>query len=161
MEVAQSCTTVCDPMDYSLPGFFVHGILQARTLEWVAISFSRQSYQSGDKTRVSRIVGRHFTIWATREALFGPYACFSSLRWISGADWVRNLSLRSLFPFHFRSQSQWVCEGLLSVYLGIYQELPSPAVPCLPIWHSLKSKHALAWVLQEYIWQNYSDPIFL
>ena len=36
----QSCATLCDPMDYSLPGFSVHGILQARTLEWIAISFS-------------------------------------------------------------------------------------------------------------------------
>ena len=36
----QSCLTLCDPMDYNLPGFSVHGILQARTLEWVAISFS-------------------------------------------------------------------------------------------------------------------------
>ena len=36
----QSCPTLCDPMDFSLPGFSVHGILQARTLEWVAISFS-------------------------------------------------------------------------------------------------------------------------
>ena len=39
-EVAQSCLTPSDPMDCSLPGFSVHGILQARTLEWVAISFS-------------------------------------------------------------------------------------------------------------------------
>ena len=38
----QSCPTLCDPMDCSLPGFSVHGILQARTLEWVAISFSTQ-----------------------------------------------------------------------------------------------------------------------
>ena len=38
----QACLTLCDPMDCSLPGFSVHGILQARTLEWVAISFSRQ-----------------------------------------------------------------------------------------------------------------------
>ena len=37
----QLCLTLCDPMDFSLPGFSVHGILQARTLEWVAISFSR------------------------------------------------------------------------------------------------------------------------
>ena len=36
----QSCPTLCDPMDCSLPGFSVHGILQARTLEWIAISFS-------------------------------------------------------------------------------------------------------------------------
>ena len=38
--VAQSCPTLCDPTDYSPPGFSVHGILQARILEWVAISFS-------------------------------------------------------------------------------------------------------------------------
>ena len=40
-EVAQSCLTLCDPMDCSAPGSSVHGILQARTLEWVAIPFSR------------------------------------------------------------------------------------------------------------------------
>ena len=42
-EVAQSCPTLCDPMDCSLPGFSVHGIFQARALEWIAISFSRGS----------------------------------------------------------------------------------------------------------------------
>ena len=41
-EVAQSCPTLCDPMDCSLPGSSLHGILQARVLEWVAISFSRE-----------------------------------------------------------------------------------------------------------------------
>jgi len=42
-EVAQSCPTLCDPMDCSLPGFSVHRIFQARVPEWVAISFSRGS----------------------------------------------------------------------------------------------------------------------
>ena len=42
-EVAQSCLTLCDPMNYSPPGFSVHGILQARILDWVAIFFSRGS----------------------------------------------------------------------------------------------------------------------
>jgi len=41
LEVAQSCPTLCDPVDCSLPGFSTHGILQARILEWVTISFSR------------------------------------------------------------------------------------------------------------------------
>ena len=58
--VAQSCPTLCDPMDYSLPGFSVHGILQARVLEWVAISFSRGSSRPRDWTQVSCIVGRCF-----------------------------------------------------------------------------------------------------
>ena len=68
-EVTQSCPTLCDPVDCSLPGFSVHGILQARILEWVAISFSRRSSWSRDWTRDSHTVGRHFTVWATREVL--------------------------------------------------------------------------------------------
>ena len=67
---AQSCPTLCDPMVCSLPGSSVPGILQARILEWVALSFSRRSSQPRDWTWVSRIVGRHFTIWATREVLW-------------------------------------------------------------------------------------------
>ena len=59
-----------DPMDCSLPGSSVHGILQARILEWVAIPFSRGSFQPKDPTRVSCIAGRFFTVWVTREALF-------------------------------------------------------------------------------------------
>ena len=66
-EAAQSCPTLCDPMDYSLPVSSVHGIFQARILEWVAIPFSRRFPQPRDWTRVSRTVGRCFTIWATRE----------------------------------------------------------------------------------------------
>ena len=62
-EVAQLCLTVCDPMDCSLPGSSVHGIIQVRVLEWVAISLSRGSSRPRDWIRVSSIVGRHFTIW--------------------------------------------------------------------------------------------------
>ena len=43
VRVAQSCPTLCDPKDYSSPGSSIHGILQARILEWVAISFSRET----------------------------------------------------------------------------------------------------------------------
>ena len=68
-EVTQSCPTLCDPMGCSLQGSSVHGIFQARVLEWVAISFSRGSSQLRDRSRVSRIAGRHFTVWATREPL--------------------------------------------------------------------------------------------
>ena len=65
-EVAQSCLTLCNSMDCSLPCSSVHGILQARVLEWVAISFSRSS-QSRDQPWVSRIPGRRFNLWATGE----------------------------------------------------------------------------------------------
>ena len=47
--VAQSCPTLCNPMDYSLPGSSVHGILQARILEWVAISFSSEEAEMWKK----------------------------------------------------------------------------------------------------------------
>ena len=63
LKVSQLCLTLCDPMDYT-----VHGILQARILEWVAFPFSRWSFQPRDQTQVSHIEGRFFTIWATREA---------------------------------------------------------------------------------------------
>ena len=70
-EVAQSCLTLCDPMDCSLLCSPVHGIFQARILEWVAISLSRGSSWPRDQTQVSRTVGRCFTIWATREVVLG------------------------------------------------------------------------------------------
>ena len=57
-----------DPMDCSLPGSSGHGIFQARVLEWLAISFSRGSSWLRDRTQVSCIASRHFTIWASREA---------------------------------------------------------------------------------------------
>ena len=70
-EVTQSCPILCDPMDCSPPGSSVHGIFQARVLEWAAISFSRGSSPPRNQTRVSCIAGRLFTIWATRETLKG------------------------------------------------------------------------------------------
>ena len=69
-EVAQLCLTLCDPVDCSPPGSSIHGILQARILEWVAISFSRGSPQPRNRTQVSRIAGRRFNLWATRRGTF-------------------------------------------------------------------------------------------
>ena len=59
----QLCLTLCDPMDYTVPG-----ILQARILEWAAFPFSRWSSQPRDQTQVPHIAGEFFTSWATREA---------------------------------------------------------------------------------------------
>ena len=60
--VAQSCPTLCDPVDCSPPGSSDNGILQARILEWVAMLSSRGSSQPRDQTQVSCIAGRFFTI---------------------------------------------------------------------------------------------------
>ena len=72
--VTQSCLTVCDPVDCSPPGSSVHGIFQAKILEWVAIPFSMVSSQPRDQTLLSYTGSRFFTIWATREALYPPTA---------------------------------------------------------------------------------------
>ena len=68
LKVAHSCLSLCNPMDCNLPISSVHGVLQARILEWVAISFSRGSSQPRDWTRVSRIAARFFTPY--RENVF-------------------------------------------------------------------------------------------
>ena len=60
-EVSESCLTLCDPKDCSLPGSSIHGIFQARVMEWVAISFSSRSSWPRDQTRVSYIVRGHFS----------------------------------------------------------------------------------------------------
>ena len=67
-EVAQSCPTLCYPMACNLLGSSLQGILQARILEWVAISFSRGASQPRDRTQVSHIAGRCFNLLATRVA---------------------------------------------------------------------------------------------
>ena len=67
----QSCPTLCDPMDYSLPGFSVHWILHTRILEWVAMSSSMGSSQPRGQTHISCnswIAGRFFAVWATEKA---------------------------------------------------------------------------------------------
>ena len=75
VKVAQLCPTLCDPMDYT-----VHGILQARILEWVAFFFSGGSSHPRDRIQVSHIAGKFFTSWAIREALRNKYLLFINLQ---------------------------------------------------------------------------------
>ena len=67
--LGESEVVLCDPMDYRLPGSSVHGVFQARVLEWVAISFSRGFSGLRDWTQFSWIAGRCFTVLTTREEL--------------------------------------------------------------------------------------------
>ena len=99
VKVAQSCLTLCDPMDciylytYTYTYIFIYIytrvyiyilhiyiFLQARILEWVAFPFSRKSFQSRDQTQVSRIAGRFITSWATRVCVCSAQSCFSRVR---------------------------------------------------------------------------------
>ena len=103
MNVTQLCLTLCDPMDCSLSGSSVHGILQARILEWVAVPFSRVSSQPRNWTQFSHIRGRFFTIWATREALSSQKGA-----WIS-----RNFmgSLGHTLKSHAEAALLWALQG--------------------------------------------------
>ena len=77
---------------YSLPGSSVHGILQARILEWVAVPFSRGSSQPRDQTQVSCIASGFFTVWATREAqeYQKGYVAYPFSNWSSRPrKWIR------------------------------------------------------------------------
>ena len=66
-EVAQSCLTLCNPMDYGYQASPSMGFFQTRILEWVAVPFSKGSSQPRDQTQVSCIACRRFTLWATRN----------------------------------------------------------------------------------------------
>ena len=68
----QSCPTLCDPMDCSLPGFSIHGILQARTLEWVAISFSNYygtQWNINGMDRIMRLWSYFYNFFVTKTSL--------------------------------------------------------------------------------------------
>ena len=97
---------LCDPMDCSLPGSSVHGIFQAIVLEWIAISFSSRSSQPRDGTQVSRIVDRHFTVWATRAAQ-EYWRCSLSL-------------LQEIFPTQESNQGLLHCRQILYQLSLIY-----------------------------------------
>ena len=126
-------STLCDPIDY-----VVHGILQARILEWVAFPFSRGSPQPRDQTQIFCIAGRFFTSWATQEAptkrkltpqyethetnfraQISPWHHVLSFYWhqIFSTDWGRKWQPTPVFlPEKFHAQgslegySSWVTE---------------------------------------------------
>ena len=102
--VAQSCPTLCDPMDYSPPDSSVHGILQARILEWAAVSFSRGSSRPRDQCCVSYVsfIGRWILYhWITREAQVN--FCHSSFAFALSSAGMLALPLRVLTQ-HLSSQ---------------------------------------------------------
>ena len=76
---SHSVMSDCDHMDHSLPDSSIHGIFQARVLEWIAIAFSRRSSQSRDWTWVSCILGRCFTVWDTRKVPHRVWMCLKCI----------------------------------------------------------------------------------
>ena len=105
VKVAQSCLTLCNPMDYT-----VHGMLQARILEWVAFPFSRASSQPRDQTQVSRIAGGFFTSWATREAHYCESAALNMSANLENSEVATGLEKVS---FH-SSPKEGQCQRILN-----------------------------------------------
>ena len=120
-EVAQSCLTLCNPVDCSPPGSSIHGILQARVLEWDAIAFSRGSSRPRDRTQVFHIAGRRFNLWATREAQAPFYYALGYCKW----DTERKHSGDIAAPWSLR----WWLEQLKSDSNGYGWEIPSKWFP--------------------------------
>ena len=103
VKIAQSCPTLCDPVDYT-----VRGILQARILEWVAFSFPRWSSQPRDRIQVSRMAGGFFTSWATRVDKVSSLMEFEQVEeYVMRERFRSSLALQWLgLPcFHFRGHS--------------------------------------------------------
>ena len=96
--VAQSCLTLCDPMDCSPPGFSAQGVFQARTREWVSISSSRGSSWPRDWTHVSCIAGGFFACWAIREAHL--------------TNKTQSCSPRTLDGWKFKKKIHMQCKGI-------------------------------------------------
>ena len=125
IDVTQSCPILCDPMDCSLPGSSVHGIFQARVLEWVAISFARRSSRPRDRSQVSLIVGRHFTIWATRKVQSLVIACskYSQKCYyfiLSRYIYLLLILLKNRLKSHCIANSHIVCRFVMAI-LNRYQ----------------------------------------
>ena len=104
VKVAESCPTLCDPMDYSLPGSSIHGILQTRMLEWVALPSFRESSQPRDQMHISYVSCKWFFMTsATWEAhWFHKEASYSPCWW---GPWVGLLS-RKVFLQLLQTQEE-------------------------------------------------------
>ena len=131
--VTQSCPTLYNPMDYSLSGSSVHGILQARTLEWVAILFSRGPSQPRGRTWVLCIAGRLFTIWDTRNT---GHLCFHKLPPLAHSrffmlvcvSWLSTQIIWMKLPgMSYLLNSSWMCACYAPVtVLGTHNTLYEP-----------------------------------
>ena len=126
--------TLYDLMDYIPPGSSAHGILQARTLDWVAVPFSMGSIWPRDQTLISCVAGRFLTIWATREA---HIPVFHHL----------NPSLSPSFLLTLAVLKFWIC-GSIYIYLRFHQipmflwiNFQLPRMPFMP-----HSQPPFAWV---------------
>ena len=161
-ELTQSCLTLCDTMDCSLPASSIHGIFQAGILKWVAVSFSRGSSWPRDRTQVSHIAGRHFTFWATREAAsgsigsaWGQASNFCSVILLT-LDWFLFTNV-SFFFFSFliyeNVRVYWTCLWLERIIKGCtnYISCQINITLCSPADDLTSQSHLGCWKLYMYL----------
>ena len=137
--VAQSCPTLCDPVECSLQGSSFRGIFQARILEWVAISFSRGSSQPRDRTWVSRFAGRFFT----NEPLGKPWPS-------KGPVILWGLLLHCQTPLARQGSLMWGSE-LSLLWENFSNNSSAYGLPMWPVWDLILSSlhlfyHLCLWV---------------
>ena len=135
-EVAQSCPTLGDPMDCSLPSSSVHRIFQARVLEWVAISFSRGSSWPRARTQVSPTVGRRFYCLSHQGSPIAIEICAKSLQ--SGLTFC----VRLLCPWDFPGKNTAVVCHLQGTIHAICLNQPKTMPPPDP---QSMGKNGLPW----------------
>ena len=162
--------TLCDPIDCSLSGSSVHGILQASVLEWVAVPFSKGSSQPRDRTQVSCIAGRFFTIWTTKEAHLGTRIAFVAF-WTTNIFFFFNSSYNfsATVPKCYLSTQSEVTPWLPGPFdhfleaLSALEECP-PSPPALP--HALGDHCSLFYrlgagrIITFYIWLTGAQKLF-
>ena len=131
----QSCLTLCNPTNCSPPGSSVHGILQARIPEWIAISSSRGSSQPRDWTRISCISRQILYCWAIREAAFLLRQCIISL-WMSLCHLYMSLPFLHINPLLYLSFS--AARHMMKCYI--------PSAPS-----ALRSSASPGWILGDHV----------
>ena len=149
-------------MDYSLLGSSVHGILQARILEWITIPFSKESSQTRDQTKISCIAGEFFTIWATREAQF-----FNICKLISVTDNSNKVKNKNQDPLNrcrkcFWQSSPYIhdstspeTEDIIKIIYETYREYPSQRWKAENIPSKFRNKGNIFSLLFNIVWKSY------
>ena len=145
--VTQSCPTLCNPVDCSLPGFSVHGILQGRILEWVAIFFSRLSSQPRDWTQASYIAGGFFTIWTIREAPW--YLAYTQKTLSEYVNSTSNLSI-----IHTTHITQIAKVRKLNLYLLLFISQLVLFSLRSPLWRISSVPTGLSFFVSQVLWKE-------
>ena len=130
--ITQLRPTLCGPMDYSPPGSSVHGILQARTLERVAISSFRGFPWPRYWTQVSCIAGTFFTIWLTRESLVYNTSHTNNI--------LKSNKQTKFFFYFYRTLKRTAATSPLLLGLLLFGKISWELRFCWEVWDSLGLK---------------------